>query len=179
MMGNAYGTNAGWNYQTPNQGAYWDSTDKKFLFAASTPAYQQMVTLLNGWVNKGLIDPESFTQPDTAALAKFTSGKTFAISENAQYVATDQKALPAGQSVGKLPVPIGPAGSTVVGSRLENGMMISSKAVSNPNFVAMMQFIDWLWYSDAGQLFARWGVKGLTYTGTSTGPACTRTPRWK
>lgn len=166
MMGNAFGTNAGWNYQSANQGAYWDSANKKFVFAASMPAYQQMVTLLNGWVNKGLIDPESFTQADAQALAKFTSGKTFAISENAQYVATDQKALPAGQTVGKIPVPIGPSGATVVGTRLENGMMISSKAVNNPNFVAMMQFIDWLWYSDAGQLFARWGVKGLTYTGS-------------
>jgi putative aldouronate transport system substrate-binding protein len=166
MMGNAHGTNAGWNYQTFNQGAYWDSATSQFVFAASMPQYQQMVTLLNGWYNKGLIDPESFTQADAQALAKFTSGKSFAISENAQYVATDQKALPAGQTVGKLPVPLGPTGATVVGSRLENGMMISSKAANNPNFVAMMQFIDWLWYSDAGQIFSRWGVQGLTYTGS-------------
>jgi putative aldouronate transport system substrate-binding protein len=136
------------------------------VFAASMPQYQQMVTLLNGWYNKGLIDPESFTQADAQALAKFTSGKSFAISENAQYVATDQKALPAGQTVGKIPVPLGPTGATVVGSRLENGMMISSKAVNSPNFEAMMQFIDWLWYSDAGQIFARWGIQGLTYTGS-------------
>ncbi|MGH3278136.1 MAG: extracellular solute-binding protein [Trebonia sp.] len=168
MMGNAYGTYAGWNYQTPNQGAYWDVSSKQFVFSASMPAYQQMVTTLNGWYGKGLIDPESFTQSDEIALQKFTSGKSFAISENAQYVATDQKALPAGQTVGKIPVPIGPAGPVVVGSRLENGMMISSKAVNSPNFEAMMQFIDWLWYSDAGQLFARWGVQGVTYTGSVT-----------
>jgi putative aldouronate transport system substrate-binding protein len=166
MMGNAFGTNAGWSYQSPTQGAYWDRGSKQFVFTASTPAYLQMVTLLNGWYNKGLIDPESFTQADTLALQKFTSGKSFAIMENAQYVALDQKALPAGQTVGKIPVPIGPAGATVVGSRLENGMMISSKAASSPNFVAMMQFIDWLWYSDAGMMFARWGVPGLTYTGS-------------
>ena len=78
------------------------------------PQYQQMVTLLNGWYNKGLIDPESFTQPDTQALAKLTSGKSFAIMENAQQVVTDQKALPPGQTVGKIPVPLGPAGATVV-----------------------------------------------------------------
>ena len=30
----------------------------------------------------------------------------------------------------------------------------------------MMQFIDWLWYSDAGQKFAKWGVEGTTYTGS-------------
>ena len=42
--------------------------------------------------------------------------------------------------------------------------MISTKARDSKNFVAMMQFIDWLWYSDAGQVFAKWGVEGTTYT---------------
>jgi putative aldouronate transport system substrate-binding protein len=166
MVGNAYGTAAGWNYQSPNQGAYWDRGTSQFVFAASMPAYQQMVTFLNGMYGKGLIDPESFTQADALALQKFSSGKSFAIMENAQYVVTDQKALPSGATVTKIPVPLGPSGSTVVGSRLDSGMMISSKAVNNPNFVAMLQFIDWLWYSDAGMVFARWGIKGLTYTGS-------------
>ena len=46
--------------------------------------------------------------------------------------------------------------------------MISSKALSSPNFTAMMQFIDWLYFSDAGQLFAKWGVQGVTYNGSVT-----------
>jgi putative aldouronate transport system substrate-binding protein len=166
MIGNAYGTNAGWNYQTYNQGAYFDQSAKKYVFAAAMPQYQQMVTLLNGWYNKGLIDPESFTQPDTQAQAKLTSGKSFALMENAQQIAIDQKAMPAGQTVGKIPVPLGPAGATVVGSRLDAGLLISSKAASNPNFIAMLQFIDWLWYSDAGMLYARWGIEGTTYSGS-------------
>jgi putative aldouronate transport system substrate-binding protein len=41
--------------------------------------------------------------------------------------------------------------------------MISTKARDSKNFVAMMQFIDWLWYSDAGQEFAKWGVQGVTF----------------
>lgn len=166
MIGNAYGTNAGWNYQTYNQGAYFDQSTKKYVFAAAMPQYQQMVTLLSGWYNKGLIDPESFTQPDTQAQAKLTSGKSFALMENAQQIAIDQKAMPAGQTVGKIPVPLGPAGATVVGSRLDAGLLISSKAANNPNFIAMLQFIDWLWYSDAGMLYARWGIEGTTYTGS-------------
>jgi putative aldouronate transport system substrate-binding protein len=125
-----------------------------------------MVTFLNGMYMKGLIDPESFTQSDDIALQKFSSGKSFAIMENAQYVATDQTALPGGATVTKIPVPLGPSGATVVGSRIDGGLMISSKAASNPNFVAMMQFIDWLWYSDAGMMYARWGEQGLTYTGS-------------
>jgi putative aldouronate transport system substrate-binding protein len=166
MIGNAYGTNAGWNYQTYNQGAYFDQSTKKYVFAAAMPQYQQMVTLVNGWYNKGLIDPESFTQPDTQAQAKLTSGKSFALMENAQQVAIDQKAMKPGQTVGKIPMPLGPAGATVVGSRLDAGLLISSKAASDPNFIAMLQFIDWLWYSDAGMLYARWGIEGTTYTGS-------------
>jgi putative aldouronate transport system substrate-binding protein len=125
-----------------------------------------MVTLLSGWFNKGLIDPESFTQPDTQAQAKLTSGKSFALMENAQQIAIDQKAMPAGQTIGKIPVPLGPTGATVVGTRLDAGLMISAKAANDPNFIAMLQFIDWLWYSDAGMLYARWGIEGTTYTGS-------------
>lgn len=32
-----------------------------------------------------------------------------------------------------------------------------------------MQFIDWLFYSDAGQEFAKWGVEGVTFTKDATG----------
>jgi putative aldouronate transport system substrate-binding protein len=47
--------------------------------------------------------------------------------------------------------------------------MISKKALENENFVAMMQFVDWLWYSDQGQEFAKWGVEGTTYTKDASG----------
>ncbi len=165
--GNAYGTNAGWNYQSPNQGAYWDSTAGKFVLTGSMSQYQQMVEFLHTMYGQGLIDPESFTQSDDTAKAKFTSGRSFVISTNAQYLVMDRKAMTVpGATIAKIPVPIGPSGPVVVGSRLENGLMVSSKALSSPNFEAMMQFIDWLWYSDAGEIFARWGIKGLTYTGS-------------
>lgn len=52
------------------------------------------------------------------------------------------------------------------GSKLENGI---AKAKDDPNFVTMLQFIDWLWYSDEGQEFAKWGVEGATYTEESDG----------
>jgi putative aldouronate transport system substrate-binding protein len=47
--------------------------------------------------------------------------------------------------------------------------MISSKAKDNKNFVAMMQFVDWLYYSDAGQEFAKLGVEGTTFTKDASG----------
>jgi putative aldouronate transport system substrate-binding protein len=89
------------------------------------------------------------------------------ISTNAQNLVNDYrpdlaKSAP-GATIAKIAVPIGPTGPVKQGSRLENGVMISSKAKGSKNFVAMMQFMDWLWYSDEGQVFAKWGVEGTTY----------------
>src|SRR4030095_11484108 len=76
--------------------------------------------------------------------------------------------IPAAKMI-KIPTPTGPTGEIIRGERMENGVMISKKARDSKNFVAMMQFIDWLWYSDKGQEFAKWGVEGVTYTKDSSG----------
>ena len=163
-LGNAYGTQAGWSYQN----ATWDAGAGKFVFTGTMPQYKAMLQYLNSLVRDKLVDPESFTQSDDIAVQKFVSGKSFVICTNAQSLINDyRKGLKvSGATVAKIPIPTGPAGDTKVGSRLENGMMISAKARDSKNFVAMMQFIDWLWYSDEGELFARWGIKGQTYTGS-------------
>ena len=54
-------------------------------------------------------------------------------------------------------------------TRLENGIMINADALESENFTAMMQFIDWLWYSDEGMEFAKWGVDGTTFTKDADG----------
>ena len=168
-MGQAYGTNAGWSYQN----ATWDATAQKFVFTGAMDQYKQMLQELNTFVKEGLIDPESFTQSDEVAQQKLASGKAFVIPSNAQSLVNEYrpalaKTIPSAKLV-KIPVPSGPAGEVKVGSRLENGIMISKKARDSKNFVAMMQFIDWLWYSDAGEEFAKWGVEGTTYTKDAAG----------
>ncbi|MBO0836712.1 MAG: extracellular solute-binding protein [Actinobacteria bacterium] len=166
-IGNSYSTAAGWNYQAPGQGAFWEAGSGKYVLTGAMPQYKNMVTFLNTMYKQGLIDPESFTQSDDIAKQKFVSGKSLVISTNAQYLVMDRQAMTVpGATISKIPVPIGPAGPVVVGSRLESGLMISSKAKQSEDFLAMLQFIDWLWYSDAGQLFARWGIPGVTYTGS-------------
>jgi putative aldouronate transport system substrate-binding protein len=44
--------------------------------------------------------------------------------------------------------------------------MLSSKIKDSKNFKAILQYIDWLYYSPAGKTYAQWGVKGTTYTGS-------------
>ncbi|MEV4386744.1 extracellular solute-binding protein [Micromonospora sp. NPDC049580] len=160
---------AGWNFQHTS----WDANAKKFVYTGATEQYKQMLQYLNKLVSEKLLDPESFTQTDEQARQKLANSKSFVISANAQAVVNDYrpdlaKTNPTA-TIAKIPLPVGPAGEVNPASRLENGVMISSKARESKNFVAMMQFIDWLWYSDAGQEFAKWGVEGTTFVRDAAG----------
>jgi putative aldouronate transport system substrate-binding protein len=164
-LGSSYNLFTGWSYQHST----WDATAKKFVYTGTTPQYKQMLQYLNTLVSEKLLDPESFTQADDQARQKFANGKSFVISCNAQTLQNECKkdiAKIPGASVVKIPLLMGPTGASKMGVRTENGIMISKKARDSKNFVAMMQFIDWLWYSDEGQMFAKWGVQGTTYTGS-------------
>ena len=47
--------------------------------------------------------------------------------------------------------------------------MISSNALKElgeDEFIKMMRFVDWLWYSDEGLTLTKWGKEGETYTVT-------------
>ncbi|MEO3925135.1 extracellular solute-binding protein [Micromonosporaceae bacterium B7E4] len=160
---------AGWNFQHVS----WDPNAKKLFYTAASDKYKDMLTYLNKLVKEGLLDPESFTQTDDNARQKLANGKSFVISSNAQTLVNDYrpdlaKTLPKA-TLTKIPLPIGPAGEINPTPRLENGIMISKKARDSKNFVAMMQFIDWLFYSDDGQTFARWGVEGTTFVRDASG----------
>ncbi|WP_030244528.1 MULTISPECIES: extracellular solute-binding protein [unclassified Streptomyces] len=164
-LGQAFGVRAGWGYDNIS----FDRKARKFVFTGAQDAYRQMVEYLRRLVAEKLMDPESFSQTDDQALQKLLAEKCYAMSANPQVLVQDyrynlQKQVK-GAKIEMLPVPVGPAGPVVLGgSRLENGVMVSSKALKSDSFVAMMQFLDWLWYSDEGQKFCKWGVEGVTYT---------------
>ncbi|WP_299039303.1 extracellular solute-binding protein [uncultured Pseudokineococcus sp.] len=171
----AFGTIGGWGFI---DGVVWDEEAGEFVFAPTTDEYRSMVEYFRGLVEDGLMDPESFTQSDEDALSKLANERSYAVSTNSQEILTARTALEASLgadafSLSKTILPAGPAGEVVGGTRLENGLMISSSAVENDDFVAMMQFIDWLYYSDEGLEFAKWGVEGETYamTGDERAPA--------
>ncbi|MEU1517155.1 extracellular solute-binding protein [Streptomyces sp. NPDC005811] len=164
-LGQAYGVRAGWTYDNIS----WDAKEDAFVFTGASDGYRRMVEYLAKLVAEKLIDPESFTQTDDDAVQKLLGEKSFAISANPQELVQNYRynleKQVKGAKIEMVPVPLGPAGPVVIGgARLENGVMISSKALKSDTFVAMIQFTDWLWYSDEGQRFAKWGVEGTTYT---------------
>ncbi|MEJ9220249.1 extracellular solute-binding protein [Paenibacillus glucanolyticus] len=161
-----FGTKAGWGF---GSGLTYLEDKDEFVYTAATEEYKEMLTYFHKLVAEGLLDKESFTQDDDQAVQKFVSGKSFIINGNSQTVVQHRndmdKTLGEGKyAISKITVPGGPAGQLMSGSRLENGVMISSKVKESEHFKAILQFIDWLYYSDQGQEFAKWGVEGVTYT---------------
>ncbi|MCI9889459.1 extracellular solute-binding protein [Micrococcales bacterium 31B] len=166
-----FGTSAGWGF---GQGVTWDDAQKKLVYTGATNEYKSLITYFAGLIKDGLLDPESLTQDDDQAIQKFCSGKAFAISTNDQeilrYRTTFTELGNTTAEIVQIRVPAGPAGDRMAsGGRLVSGFMISANAAKKPYFKAMLQYLDWLYYSDAGLEFAKWGVEGTTYTKAADG----------
>lgn len=161
-----FDTIAGWGF---GNGLVFDEESETFSYAPMTDEYKELISYFASLVEEGLLDPESVTQDDDTAKQKFGSGQSLAISGNTQEITSYAKTFTdAGNTAAKvhlIRVPEGPAGDNVAsGSRVASGFMISSEAAEKPNFLALLQFVDWLYYSDSGLAFAKYGVEGTTFT---------------
>lgn len=162
----AYGVKSGWGIAN---GLVFDHDKLEYNFADTTDNFKEFVSYFNKMINEGLLDPESFSQEDDAAKAKFVTGETCVINGNyqnlADYVTLMQEE---GAELYMVTAPGGPAGQVQIeNSRLENGVMISTNALNDlgeEGFIKMLRFVDWLWYSEEGQTLTLWGVEGETYT---------------
>lgn len=163
-----YGVTAGWGV---SNGTAFDWDNSKFVFADSSDSYKEFVSMWNRMYEEGLLDPESFTQDNEQGAAKFYRGETYVLSANYQNVADMMSANRMQDPNAELYFVVYPGGPDghlqVESSRLECGLMISQNALDDlgeEEFVKMLRFIDWLWYSEEGQTLCQWGVEGETYT---------------
>lgn len=175
LSGIEYGIRAGkskdggdWNLKN---GLVFDFNNEQFVFSDTTQDYKDYLTYWNKMYQEGILDPETFTEDSEQAKAKFFRGDSYVLSCNFQQVADYQahdRVQAEGAKLTFLTPPGGPKGQLQPeSSRLENGIMISKKALKDlgeKEFIKMLRFIDWLWYSDEGQTMALWGVEGETYT---------------
>ena len=162
-----YGVTAGWGV---GNGTTFDWDNSEFTFADSSDSYKDFLTMWHRMYEEGLLDPESFTQDNEQGAAKFYRGETYVLSANYQNVAdmiSANRMQDPNAELYFVVYPGGPKGHLQVeSSRLENGLMISQNALDElgeEEFVKMLRFIDWLWYSEEGQTLCLWGVEGETY----------------
>jgi len=163
-----FGTQAGWGF---GQGLTWNGDE--FVYTGATDEYKELIEFYAGLVEDGLLDPEAVTQDDDQAKQKVASGQALSVGTNNQEIIGYRQTLKDLGTDGDLAmirVPAGPAGDNFqAGQRLVSGFMLSSKVQESPHFKALLQFLDWLYYSDEGLEFAKWGVEGETYTKDADG----------
>lgn len=160
-----FGTVAGWGY---GLGLQWDAEAGTYEYAGASDEYRSLVQYFADLVADGLLDPEALTQEDDQAKEKFASGQAAAIGSNDQVLLEYRDAFAEtgdeDAEIKQIVVPGGPAGDFIPGgTRRESGLMFSAEAAKQDDFLAMLQFVDWLYYSDEGLEFAKWGVEGETF----------------
>ena len=170
VMASTYECNAGWNI---GNGMRFDFDQNKFIFSPTTDNYKEFLKTANSFIEAGILDPETFTQDDATATAQYYNGKTAIMSINQGQWANYEQNMTAQLGAGNfenyvITMPIGSTrNSTVDPARLENGVMISQKALDElgeAGFIEMLRFVDWLFYSHEAYDLTKWGVEGEHYT---------------
>ncbi|MCL2594431.1 MAG: extracellular solute-binding protein [Promicromonosporaceae bacterium] len=162
VVGPNFGTNGGWNRNV----TIFDWDSDQFVSKISQPGYRAMIELFATMVEEGLLDPE-LTQTDDQAISKFVNGRSAMIMTNSgtelsamQLLAGD---LGIEMNMEMVVLPAGTLGHYVAGGQLGPGFVLNSDIRTSPYFVAALQFLDWLYFSDEGLQFVLWGVEGMTF----------------
>ena len=170
----AFGTVAGWGFGT---GMFFNEESGKFEYAGTSDGYKDMVEYFAGLNDAGLLDTESFTAANDGSgtvLEKIAAEQVFAASGAAGTVQEFATAL--NETVGEgnyelvqIAPPGGPAGDLIEPRNFWHGFMLSAEAAEDPNFPALLQFLDWLYYSPEAREMLQWGIEGETYTKDADG----------
>lgn len=164
-----FGTRAGWGF---TEGLWHNGSE--FVYAGAMDEYRDLVAYYADMSERGLLDPEAISQDAASADQKLLNGQVAARGTNYQnIVGLRDDFADIGDDTAELrlmTVPAGPAGGNLPsGGRLESGIVISSAAAEADHFVALLQYVDWLYFSDSGLEFAKWGVEGETFTREADG----------
>jgi putative aldouronate transport system substrate-binding protein len=165
LVGKSYGVKAGWGR---GNCMVFDADTDSWSCGSTSDNYKEFVTIMNKFVADGILDPETFTQDEDTAMNKFYNGESVIIgySKAQQVPYVEGLNLGVGEGNWDLYVTVAPKGTNnyiAEASRLENGVMVSQNALEDlgeEDFIKMIRFIDWLWYSDEAYTLFKWGVEG-------------------
>ena len=171
----AFGTKAGWGF---GDGSI-PGPDGKLTYVAITDEDKQMSENFRVLVEEGLLDKESLTASNDGSGAasvseKFAAETCFAASGSSGTAiefatALDETVGKGNHSVALIPPPAGPAGDNVEPRNFWHGFMLNSQITKSENFLATLQFLDWLYYNPDAREMLRWGEKDTNYTKAEDG----------
>jgi putative aldouronate transport system substrate-binding protein len=177
LIASSYGIYTSWSGTGGRNGGadlYFNTDDDQFELSGTSDQYKEYMKIVEKLVSNKILDPETWSQQDSTAENKFFTGKTALITTNraqatAQIAGLTSQLGEGNFEVYRCVIPKGSTNYQAENSRLECGVMVSSSALDElgqDDFVKMMRFIDWLWYSDKGLTLTKWGIEGEdgTYT---------------
>ncbi len=169
LMGASYNVLSGWAMEGSNGGIKFDYNKKEFYCSSTSEDFKKMIKVANSYIKDGILDPETFTQSDDVANNKFYNGKTVIKSTNRSTMAGDIQSLKNINPDASAYVTAYPSGTNknlAEANRLECGVMIATKALDElgeVEFVKLMRFVDWMFYSKEAYTLCKWGVEGETW----------------
>lgn len=166
--GGSFDTIGGWGFMN---GAMYDEDADEFVYAPMEQGYRDMVEYFAGLTEDGLLDVEATTQDDEMARNKLVNLESFVSSGNVGTLTDVNESLEDAHGEGeyefsRMRILEGPNGQVVRGSNTTSGIMLNANIADDDDFLAKLQFLDWLHYSDEGSEFAHWGIEGVTYERT-------------
>ena len=177
LIASSYGIYTSWSSTGGRNGGadlYFNTDDDQFELSGTSDQYKEYMKIVEKLVSNKILAPETWSQQDSTAENKFFTGKTALITTNraqatAQIAGLTSQLGEGNFEVYRCVIPKGSTNYQAENSRLECGVMVSSSALDElgqDDFVKMMRFIDWLWYSDKGLTLTKWGIEGEdgTYT---------------
>ncbi|MCL1900537.1 MAG: hypothetical protein FWG11_08525, partial [Promicromonosporaceae bacterium] len=158
----SFGVHGGWHREVQ----HFDLESGRFAVNVAEPGYREMMGLFTGWLAEGLLDPD-LTAPDEVAIEAFLAGDSAMILTTGDELARmlELSAAAGGPPLAAemIALPAGPAGYRVMPGQIGPGFVLNAAVRNHPNFVAILQFLDWLYFSEEGLRFALWGVEGRTF----------------
>jgi len=175
FVGPNFNTQGGWNLNNAMQAATrWDENLDQFVAMPLQDGYREMVAWFAGLMAEGLIDPE-ITQEDEQALAKFIEGRSAMVTTNfgqMEVARGDARAQGIDLNTKMISVPGGTherIAAQAPGSGFGPGFVLNANIADSPYFMATLQFLDWILFSEEGREFTVWGVEGVTFTTDADG----------
>ena len=174
--GYSFGTRAGWGF---GDGTIGGQDGEPLRYAATTEEYKSMIEYYRALVAEGLLDPETLTAANDGSGAggvaeKFAKETCFAASGSSGTAIEFAQALE--ETVGKdnfdlqlIPPPAGPGGNIMGPRNFWHGFMLNSEIAESENFLAILQFLDWLYFNPEAREMQRWGIEDETYTKAEDG----------
>ena len=164
FVASSFNTKGGWSL--PNGYSYHPETDE-WYFAPTSEEYKTMLQYLNKLYVNGCLDPEGFTQDANQFDQKVLTGKylVFPGGDMGEAITRTEKIIAAGTPDAKVTaiLPLaGPTGlaKTKPGSKSGEGVGMPASCAEREDFDKVLDFCDWLYYSEEAAILTNCGVEG-------------------